>query len=107
SAASSTSGGTATPSVRSAFVTSSCRRDAVVLLVRSLGGWFGRRAGVGGFAIVLPLVEQRLVVGGGSRGCRLPVEESVQVARMVVGQRVQRRLGPAARREDALHRLKA
>ena len=54
-----------------------------------------------------PLAQQGLIVGGGSRRGRLAVEEPVQVGLMVVGQRVQRRLGPAPRREDALHGLEA
>src|SRR5258708_25117029 len=107
SAASSASGVTVTPSVRSALVTSPWRLNAAVLVVWSFGEWLIRRPGVGGFGIVGPLAQQGLIVGSRSQRCWLTLNEPVQVALVVVGESIQRRLGPAPRREDALHGLKA
>src|SRR5258708_18732218 len=106
-AASSASELIATPSVPNAVVTFSCKLGAAVPFVG------GRRAGAGGevaacrFVIVRGLAQQGLVVGGGSRRCRLSVKQPIEVGAVVVGQSIERSLGPAAHRKDAPDGLKA
>jgi hypothetical protein len=77
-AASSASGAKAMPSVRNAVVTSSCKLRKVATFVarfRVLGvGWLRE---VGWFGILRSLAQQGLIVGSGSRQCRLPIEKVI------------------------------
>ena len=69
-------------------------------------GWLGAGwlRGVGRFAIVGLLAQQGLIVGGGTRRCRISAREPIQVGSMVVGQRIQWCLGLAPCRQDSLDR---